>query len=344
MDKKITISIIVPCLNEKYFIEDMIESVAKQTFNNRLFEVLIVDGGSDNETQQILQKLNKKYSFIKILYNKNMTASYAMNLGIKNARGRFIARMDVHANYPKDYLTRLYNAIIETGGANVGCCIETLSSHNTNKARSIAYALSSPFGVGNSYFRIGIKKIKEVDTVPFGFFHQKLCEQIGFFDTELSCGEDHEFNARINKAGMKIYLIPGEKVRYFARENFTKLSLMMSQYGFSRPVVNKKIGSAATLRQFFPLILVLSFFISICLAFYNPLLLVMLTFIYVSTCIIAALHIVRSKIKKKKFKSWLQIIMSFIVCHFSYGLGYIRGLLNLLFKNDVNNQMIKITR
>ncbi|MEE9351026.1 MAG: glycosyltransferase family 2 protein [Thiotrichaceae bacterium] len=345
MDVKI--SIIVPCLNEKDFIEDMVESVAHQTFDKKHYELLIIDGGSDDGTQQILWELKKQYPFLKILHNPHKTAPHALNLGIKNAKGEFIARMDVHARYPRNYLTLLYHSIIKTGGANVGCCIETLPSHNTSKARSIAHALSNSFGVGNSYFRIGIKKIREVDTVPFGFFHRKLFKTIGLFDTEMSRGEDHEFNARIKQAGLKVYLIPGEKIRYFARENFKKLSAMMYQYGYSRPVVNKKIGSPATLRQFVPLILVLSLAITAFLAPFDPIflsLLVILTSTYLIACSVASLQVVRKKVKQKKFKSWLQIIMSFVTSHLSYGFGYLGGLLSLLFQHNKSGHMVKITR
>ncbi|MEE9303550.1 MAG: glycosyltransferase family 2 protein [Thiotrichaceae bacterium] len=347
MNKEV-ISIIVPCLNEVDFIEDMVESVVNQTVDSHQFELIIVDGGSNDGTRQILWKLRRKHPFIRLLHNPRKTTPHALNIGIRNARGKFIARMDVHAKYPPNYLERLYKAIIKTGAANVGCCIETLPSHNTSKAKSIAYTLSNPFGVGNSYFRIGSKEMREVDTVPFGFFRRDLFKKIGLFDTDMTRGQDHEFNARIKKAGMKIYLIPGDKIRYYARENFKKLSAMMYQYGFSRPVVNKKIGSPATLRQFVPLALVISLISTAFLAPFNTLFLslfALLLTVYLTACGIAASHIVKKKTGRIKLKLWAQIIMGFITSHLSYGFGYMGGLLSLLSpQNSKSSHMAKITR
>lgn len=341
------ISIVAPCFNEADFIEDMVKSVANQTFDSNQFELIVVDGGSDDGTQQIIWELKKEYPFIRILHNSHKTASHALNIGIKNARGKFVARMDIHAKYPRNYLEQLHKALIKTGAANVGCCIETLPSHNTSKARAIAHALSNSFGVGNSYFRIGLKQIKEVDTVPFGFFRRELFEEIGLFDINLPCGEDHEFNARIQKAGMKICLIPGNKVHYYMRENFKKLSAMMYQYGFSRPVVNNKIGSSATLRQFVPPALVLSFLSMAFLAVFNvvfQILFVMLISVYLTACGIAAFLVVKKEIEQIKLKLWLQIIISFVTSHFSYGFGYISGLLSLLLPQKDKRRILKITR
>lgn len=342
----IDISIIVPCFNELKYIDGLVSSVLNQTFDIKRLELIIVDGGSSDGTHTKLRSLKSRFPFMRIFFNPLRTVPNALNIGIKQARGRFIARMDVHAKYPKNYLERLHKASLASKAANVGCCIKTLPGNRSSKALAIAYALSNPFGVGNSYFRIGINKPRKVDTVPFGFFRRELFAKIGGFDTEIPCGEDHELNARIKKAGMDVYLIPGDEIHYYSRDNFTKLATMMFQYGLSRPIVNKKIGSPATVRQFAPLILVLTLLISMLLAPFSTFFLhlfIGVGVLYLSANAVAAALSARHA-RRRHIKIWWQTALAFGICHFSYGIGYIAGLLSLVLQKPSHASLAKVTR
>jgi hypothetical protein len=77
------------------------------------------------------------------------------------------------------------------------------------------------------------------------------------YDTDLIRNQDDEFNGRIIKNGGKIYLLPEVEIKYFARDKISKVRKMFYQYGLYKPLVNKKLGSPATIRQFFPLFFVL---------------------------------------------------------------------------------------
>lgn len=341
------ISIIVPCFQERNYIEAMVDSVARQTMNATNFELIVIDGGSNDGTLEVLQKLAEKYCFLKLLHNPHKTAPYALNLGIKHAKGQYIARMDVHAKYPDSYLETLYAAARVTGADNVGCCMDTLPGDNSEAAQAIALALSHPFGVGNSYFRIGIKNNKEVDTVPFGFYKRDLFDQVGLFDTEMPCGEDDEFNARITQAGKKILLIPADHIQYFARESYGKLARMMYNYGFFRPIANTKLKRPANIRQFAPLILVLLLSLSLLLSPFMPVffyLFISLITVYLLGNSLSAFHVLKKESGSSSLSLWFKVIAGFVTCHFSYGYGYLRGLLSLVGKRDTSGYAITASR
>src|SRR5204863_8804170 len=116
----------------------------------------------------------------------------ALNLGIRAARGEIIVRMDAHVVYPPDYLSKCVSALETTGADNVGGMVVTLPANNEPMARAIAIALSHPFGVGNSWFRIGTREQREVDTVPLGCFAREIFNRIGMFDEELVRNQDDE--------------------------------------------------------------------------------------------------------------------------------------------------------
>ncbi len=72
----------------------------------------------------------------------------------------------------------------------------------------IKKVLSSKLGVGNSYFRTGIKEIKEVDTVPFGCYKRNIFGKIGLYNTRLTRNQDIQLNKRLKNNNGKIILIP----------------------------------------------------------------------------------------------------------------------------------------
>ena len=167
------LSVVCPIYNEKRYIEDCIHSIVEQDFPHSDMEVLFVDGMSDDGTREVVSNYTKKYPFIKLLDNPQKIVPYAMNRGIMEAKGEFIVRLDAHAEYPKNYFSKLISAMQQLDGAeNVGGVCLTLPCNSTARAQAIAAVLSSPFGMGNSYFRIGCNEVKSVDTVPFGCFRK----------------------------------------------------------------------------------------------------------------------------------------------------------------------------
>lgn len=251
------ISIICPIYNEETYISDCIESIIHQNIDKELLELLLVDGMSTDKTREIVNRYKYEYPWIKLLDNPEKIVPTAMNIGIQNAVGDIIVRIDAHAEFPSNYINELIKQLIVLKADNVGAVCETLPANNTIVAQAIATALSSNFGMGNSYFRVGASKIMEVDTVPFGCFRRDIFDRIGMYDVELIRNQDDELNGRIVKNGGKIYLIPYIVVKYYARDTVKKVGKMFYQYGLYKPLVNKKLGGAVTIRQFFPLVFVL---------------------------------------------------------------------------------------
>lgn len=85
----------------------------------------------------------------------------------------------------------------------MGALCETLPCGPSSKELAIAEALSSSFGMGNSYFRIGCNEVRQVDTVPFGCFKREVFDKVGLYDNELIRNQDDELNGRIIKMGEK---------------------------------------------------------------------------------------------------------------------------------------------
>lgn len=317
------VSIICPIYNEEKYISKCVESVLSQDYPKDKMEVLFVDGRSADKTRALLQPYIEQYAFIKLLDNPQRTVPYAMNKGILNASGSVIVRLDAHAIYPENYISVLIAQLNVLNADNVGAVCRTLPVNDSPKCRAIAAALSGSFGMGNSYFRVGVKEIMQVDTVPFGCYRKEVFDKIGLYDVDLTRNQDDELNARLIKNGGKIYLLPFLQVNYFTRDTIGKTGKMFYQYGLYKPLVNKKLGSPATIRQFFPVLFVLG----LILGFFASLLSVYLWMIYGIVLVCYGLLAFISSVKAAR--SMKQIgyqMIAYFVIHFNYGWGYLVGL------------------
>ncbi|RYL89859.1 glycosyltransferase family 2 protein [Sporolactobacillus sp. THM7-4] len=83
------ISVIIPTYNRQDFITHAIDSILSQDYKN--FEILIVDDGSTDLTKEVITKYGQR---VRYLYQKNLGPSAARNLGIRHARGKYIAFCD----------------------------------------------------------------------------------------------------------------------------------------------------------------------------------------------------------------------------------------------------------
>ncbi len=332
------VSVIIPCRNEEKFIAKVLDNILAQDYEQSLLEVFVVDGNSDDNTASIIKAYEKKHTIFKYENNAEKTVPFALNKAIRKCKGDVVIRLDAHSVYPVNYISRLVFELFNQKADNTGGVWDTVPGSNTLVAKSIAVAMAHPFGIGNAHYRLGSNQIKQVDTVPFGCYKRKVFEEIGLFDEELTRNQDDEFNGRLIKNGGKIFLVPDVVITYFARETFKKMAVMFYQYGLFKPLVNIKLGSAATMRQFVPLFFVL-FLIGMPVLVFIPYLnaMAVLVLLMYKACVIY--FSVQLSVKKNNMALFPFIAVAFILIHTSYGWGYLRGLINFRLKRRVSTSV-----
>jgi glycosyltransferase involved in cell wall biosynthesis len=330
MTKKV--SIIIPARNEELFIINTLHSIMDQDYPGDLVEVIIADGESDDNTRDLIETYIRNHPNVRLINNPERVVPYALNYAIKIANGDVIVRLDAHSKYPNNYVSRLVTELENTKADNVGGVWITTPANKGIVATSIALATSHPLGIGDASYRLENPEVKEVDTVPFGCFPKEVFDRIGLFDTDLIRNQDDEFNGRIIKNGGKIFLIPDVEIEYYARASVSTMMKMFFQYGLFKPLVNVKLGAAATLRQFVPPIFVLFLLFGLMIPFLPPLLcssyLIGLSF-YILISLFVGVKIAWAN---KRLSLLFVIPWLFPLIHISYGWGYIKGfvLVNLL--------------
>ena len=84
------LSVIVPIYNEEKYIAKCINSMLEQDYPKDDLEIILVDGMSKDKTREIVSTYTAKYPFIRLIDNPNRIAPWAMNIGIKEAKGDVI--------------------------------------------------------------------------------------------------------------------------------------------------------------------------------------------------------------------------------------------------------------
>lgn len=245
------VSIIVPCRNEKKHIENVVRSILAQDSPIGGFEVVIVDGMSEDGTREILERLTREDSRLRIVDNPAHFTPFAMNSGIRAANGDFIAIMGAHTIYAKNYICTCVELLYEhpevwcSGGP-------ILSQGKSFFGRAVAAAMSHPIGVGNAKHRFQNYE-GYAEGACFPMFRREIFDIIGLYDESLIRNQDDELNLRMAQNGGKVFISPRAACTYFVRDAPKALFWQYFQYGYYRVAVLRKHRLPASLRQLAPI-------------------------------------------------------------------------------------------
>ncbi len=326
------VSVVMPVLNEGKYIKNCLDSVLSQDYSKENLEILLIDGMSEDGTGKIINEYASKYSFIKLLSNPKKTVQYALNIGIKNARGEYIVRMDAHASYANDYISQCIKYLKKTGAANVGG--PTIVEGKNPIQKIVAAAYNSPFALGGSrHYEENFEGY--ADTVAWGAFKKQTLTELGMYDERLPRSEDDDLNFRITKSGGKIFITPKIKSIYYPKDSFKKLFKQYFNYGLWKVAVIKKHRKPSRLAHLVPMLFVAFILIFGILSFVSKFFL----FIFLS---VMALYLILDfyfSFKNKYAKSTvykLGLMLVHPIIHFSYGLGFWIGIFRSCIHDSEN--------
>ncbi|MCE5267550.1 MAG: glycosyltransferase family 2 protein [Planctomycetaceae bacterium] len=332
------VSVVVPCRNEVKWIGPCLESILANDFPKEQLEVLVVDGMSDDGTRPIVEDFSRRYPFVRMIDNPRRITPVALNVGIAASHGSVIVRMDAHVDYPTHYISRLVHWLETSGADVVGGQCHTCPANGSTLAKAIALGMSHPLGVGNSHFRIGSTEPRWVDATPLGCFRRDVFDRIGLFDEELIRNQDDEIELRLIRAGGRVLLVPDVAFRYYTRDSLRKLWRMYYQYGYFKPLVVRKVGRLMTARQLVPAVFVLSLVVAALAAPWSWVAVCMLAAIVLAyTAAIISLGAAPAIRQGLGCSFWLCAV--FPTLHMSYGLGYLKGVLDfMIFRRRASGQ------
>jgi cellulose synthase/poly-beta-1,6-N-acetylglucosamine synthase-like glycosyltransferase len=322
-DAQPLVTVIMPIRNEANYIERALGAVLMQDYPADRLELLVVDGMSDDGTRDIVQQMLADRPDARVLDNPKQIVPPAMNIGLAQARGEIIVRVDGHTVIAPDYVRQCVRALKETGADCVGGAIHTVGE--TSVAQGIALAQASLFGVGNAFFRIGVDTGRYVDSIAFGVYYRQVFENIGFFDEELVRNQDDELNYRLQAAGGRIWLDPRIRSTYYARGTLRSLWRQYLQYGYWKVRVFQKVPGSAQLRHWIPPLFVLAVAGGLPVSLFVP----ALRIFYLAGLILYVLANLSVSVLTAARSGWRHFPVlppAFAALHVGYGLGFWGGL------------------
>lgn len=292
-----------------------------QDFPQDQYEVIVVDGESDDRTLEIIERVQERYpGRIRFLSNPGKTLPTGWNLGIQHSKGEYVIRVDGHSHIPKDFLSSTYRVAQRVPEAScVGGVVETKGTGFWGKVN--AYVYSHPFGVGNSKFRTTKTDWEGyVDTVPYGAYKRELFSQVGYFNENLKRNEDLEMHARIRRSGGTFFLSTAIQSTYFVRNTlstFLKKSLNDGKWSM---IAGKRGGGVLRWRHCIPLVVAMMSIILGVASFFSQ----MAVLIFSILAAVYLFLLVGSSWKMGREHGWKYFVpcmLSFFLLHFSRGFG-----------------------
>ena len=331
------VSILIPVRNEGFYISRCIQSVLGQAYPQDQIEILIADGMSDDNTLSLIQDFQTDYTHINVFENPGKIVPIGLNILIPKAKGDILIRVDGHCVVAPDYVSNCVRHLQIDDVDGVGGPMKTIGEDFISEV--IAIAMSSKFGVGDSSFRTETGQTKLTDTVPFPAYTSEIIKKVGLYDEELVRNQDDEYNYRIREAGGNILLAEDVRSTYYSRGSLTKLWKQYFQYGFWKVRVLQKHPKQMSLRQFVPPVFVLSIIISLILAFvirWGWIALAAVLGLYMAVNLVFTFSIAA----KNGWQLLGLLPLAFAIIHFSYGLGFLIGLVK--FANRWNDKTGKV--
>lgn len=194
------VSVIIPVHNGARYISNTLTSIANQTYTN--IDLIVVDDRSNDETVKIVRESGLEISLIQL--PKNGGVAHARNVGIREARGDFIAFLDSDDLWDTSHLDRHLRLLLSNQAALASCGMTTSFRMTTQGTMEIVADSFTPFHVGASVFRTA------------------LFDQVGLFNEHLTLASDADFYFRCSHA--KVHMIKTAATSLYYRKSERSLS------------------------------------------------------------------------------------------------------------------------
>ena len=199
------ISILMPAYNAAEFLSQSVHSVINQSYT--MFELIIVDDGSRDETLEIARRFSAEDERIKVFTKQNAGCSAARNYGLKQSNGSLIAYLDSDDTWHSEFLEKLHAAL--AGQPDKGLAYCGWQNLGVRKGRGEPYVPPDYEGPE--------KAINLLQGCPWPIHavltRRHLIENAGGFNENLTTSEDYDLWLRVTVAN-KIVCVP-EVLAYY---------------------------------------------------------------------------------------------------------------------------------
>ncbi|MBS0001399.1 MAG: glycosyltransferase [Cyclobacteriaceae bacterium] len=244
-------SIIIPVYNRPDEIDELLDSLTRQTYQN--FEVIVVEDGSTIPCKEVIEKYLQRLD-LAYFEKKNEGQGFARNYGYERAEGDYFIVFDSDCLIPPDYLEEVnrslnLNYLDAYGGP------DRAHPSFTPVQKAISHSMTSFLTTGGT--RGNKKGIGPFHPRSFNMgISPEVFKKTGGYIMPFK-GEDIEFSIRINKTGFKTGLIPGAYVYHKRRTSWLKFYKQLHFFGTARINIARYYPDQLKPVHFFPMLFTL---------------------------------------------------------------------------------------
>lgn len=306
-------SIIVPVYNRPDEVDELLESLTKQTLKD--FEVIIVEDGSIKPCKDVCEK----YANILDLHyyaKENSGPGQSRNYGAERSNGEWLIILDSDVVLPEGYLEAVEKSLASSTSIAAWGGPDAAHTSFTPVQKAISYSMTSFFTTGG--IRGGKAKLDKFYPRSFnmGIRRDVYLKLEGF--TKMRFGEDIDFSYRIVEAGYMPRLFPEAWVWHKRRTDFRKFFRQVYNSGIARINLEKRHPGTMKLVHLLPTVFTL-----------GVIGLLLITFIFTYACVpiilYSAIIFIDSSIKNKSLWVGLLSIPAAFVQLMGYGFGFIES-------------------
>jgi glycosyltransferase involved in cell wall biosynthesis len=308
-------SIIIPVYNRPQEIDELLQSLTKQTYIKK-FEVVVVEDGSENISKEIVQTYSKDLNIQYYLKN-NTGAGASRNYGMQHATGKYFIIFDSDCIIPPNYLVEVENALTEKYTDAFGGADAAHESFTTIQ-KAINYSMTSFFTTGG--IRGNKKAVDKFQPRSFNLGISKKAFEVTNGFSKMKIGEDIDLTFRLWDNNFETQFIEKAFVYHKRRSTFKQFFKQTFAFGNGRPFLNKKYPGTAKITYWFPTLFSLFLLISISLVFFG----FQLFAIFFATYF--AIIFLDSLMKNKNMAVAFVSIITTLIQFLGYGFGFIKGL------------------
>lgn len=310
-------SLIIPIYNRPDEIDELLESLTKQTYTND-YEIVIIEDGSTITCKHIIEKyseLNVSYYF-----KPNSGPGDSRNYGMKVAKGDYFIILDSDCIIPPNYLEIVFEEVSKDFVDCFGGPDAALDSFS-NIQKAINFTMTSFLTTGG--IRGGSEKLDKFQPRSFnmGLSKNAFVASNGFGN--IHPGEDPDLSIRLWKLGYKTKLISKAFVYHKRRIDWNKFYIQVNKFGLARPILNSWYPEYTKITFWFPTLFLLGFLFSlVCVIFNFP-------YFFYGYILYFSLLLISSLVQNKSIEIAFYSVVAAIIQFYGYGKGFLQSFIKV---------------
>jgi len=223
------ISIVIPTKNNGDILEKCLFSIQNLDYPEDRLEVIIVDGHSADDTVEIAEKCG-----CKVIFEDKGTISYARDIGVRQAKGKFIAFTDADCVVDRNWIKELMkhfsnNKVAAVGGPNITPEDDSVFA----KCVGVILSFLSKPGARYGFCEEEVREVYHNPTCNV-IYRKSVLDDVGGFNHSLVTVDDEELDYRIRKRECRILYTPHAVVYHYRRPTWKRFMKMAWNYGLGR--------------------------------------------------------------------------------------------------------------